>query len=66
MLYKEKNCCWLLKQDELNQESLSKILHNIIEKHDDYLEKKNNMKKFSYKNTWNEINQKLISIINEY
>lgn len=66
LLYKEKNCCWLLKQDELNQESLSKILHNIIEKHDDYLEKKNNMKKFSYQNTWNKINQKLISIINEY
>lgn len=65
LFYKEKNYCWLLKQDELNQENLTKLLHNIIQKEDDYLEKKNNMKKISYQNTWNKINQKLISIINE-
>ena len=27
--------------------------------------KKNSMKKFSYQNTWNKINEKLISTINE-
>jgi len=66
LFYKNKNCCWLLKEDLLNQESLIKILQNIIENYDDYLKKKTNMKNFSYQNTWNKINQKLISTINEY
>ena len=48
MLYfiKNKNCCWLLKEDLLNQENLIKILQNIIENYDDYLEKKNKYEKF--------------------
>jgi len=66
LFYKNKNYCWLLKEDLLNQESLMKILQNIIENYDDYLNKKTNMKNFSYQNTWNKINQKLISTINEY
>ena len=36
-----------------------------IQGSDILLNKKKNMKKFSYQNTWNNINQKLISIINE-
>ncbi len=67
MLYiiKKKNCCWLLKQKDLKSEVLTDILINIIENKDDYLAKKNSMKKFSYQITWNKINQKLISAINE-
>ncbi len=65
LFYKNKNCCWLLKQDDLKNEVLINNLTNIIENKDDYLAKKNNMKKFSYQNTWNKINEKLISTINE-
>ena len=40
-------------------------LEKIISDKDDYLTKKKNMEKFSYQNTWNNINQKLISTIDE-
>ena len=65
LFYKNKNCCWLLKQDELNDEVLRNNLINIIENKADYSAKKNSMEKFSYQNTWNKINEKLISTINE-
>ena len=44
---------------------LTNKLINIIENKDEYLDKKKNMKNFSYQNTWNNINQKIITIINE-
>ena len=65
LFYKEKGCNWILKQSELNESSLSNKLINIIENKDEYLNKKINMKNFSYQNTWNNINQKIIKIINE-
>ena len=65
LFYKKKNCCWLMLQDKLKQNILTNDLINIIENKEEYLLKKKNMKKFSYHNTWNNINQKLISTINE-
>ena len=65
LFYKNKNCCWILKQDEINEEVLENNLINIIQNKDDYLLKKKSMKNFSCKNTWNNTNQKLISVINE-
>ena len=65
LFYKNKNCCWLLKQENLENRVLKNNLLNIIENKDDYLSKKNSMKKFSYQNTCNRINEKLISTINE-
>tara|TARA_B100001142_G_scaffold326127_1_gene381017 strand:- start:5773 stop:6843 length:1071 start_codon:yes stop_codon:yes gene_type:complete len=65
LFYKNMNCCWIIKQDELNDDVLLDNLRNIIRDKEDYLIKKNNMKKFSYQNTWNNINQKLINTINE-
>jgi len=63
--YKKKNCCWIIKQHELKNEVLINNLINIIENKEDYLAKKKCMKEFSYKNSWNNINEKLIGIINE-
>jgi UDP-N-acetylglucosamine--N-acetylmuramyl-(pentapeptide) pyrophosphoryl-undecaprenol N-acetylglucosamine transferase len=40
-------------------------LVNIMVNKNEYLVKKINMKNFSYQNTWNNINQKIISVINE-
>ena len=65
LFYKNINCCWILRQEDLKNDVLFDNLTNIISNKEDYLIKKNNMKKFSYKNTWNNINQKLIRIINE-
>ena len=65
LFYKSKNCCWILKQDNLTEDILENNLINIIQNKDDYLSKKNSMRNFSCKNTWNNTNEKLISVINE-
>ena len=63
--YKSLGCNWILNQSELNESSLTNKLINIIENKEEYLDKKKNMRNFSYQNTWNNINQKIITIINE-
>ena len=65
LFYKNKNCCWILKQDDLNDDVLENNLINIIQNKADYLSKKMSMRNFSGKNTWNNTNQKLINVINE-
>ena len=65
LFYKNKNCCWMLDEKELKNNSLSEYLINILQNKKDYLRKKKNMKEFSYQNTWNKINEKLINTINE-
>ena len=63
--YNEIDCNWILNQNEINDETITNKLANIIDNKDEYLVKKINMKNFSYQNTWNNINQKIISVINE-
>jgi len=64
--YQQLGCSWILNQNEINSSDITKKLINIIENKEEYLEKKLNMKNFNYQNTWNNINQKIINIINEY
>ena len=61
----DKKLCWLINQSDYNKENLTEFILNLIQKPENYFEKKNNMSKFSYQNTWNNINQKLLAIINE-
>jgi UDP-N-acetylglucosamine--N-acetylmuramyl-(pentapeptide) pyrophosphoryl-undecaprenol N-acetylglucosamine transferase len=63
--YNEIGCNWILNQNEINDVTVVNKLVNIIDNKDEYLVKKMNMKNFSYQNTWNNINQKIISVINE-
>jgi len=63
--YHQLGCNWILNQNEINDSKLTNKLFNIIENKEEYLSKKKNMKNFSYQNTWNDVNQKIISIINE-
>ena len=63
--YNEIGCNWILNQNITDEASIVNILTNIIENKKEYLEKQNNMKNFSYQNSWNNINQKIKSIINE-
>ena len=55
----------MLEEKEFNEDKLTTLLTNIIENKEDYLNKKNNLEKISYENTWNNINEKIISFINE-
>ena len=65
LFYKKLGCNWILNQNEINSIKLADKLVNIIENKEEYLDKKKNMKNFSYQNTWNNINQKIITTINE-
>ena len=56
---------WLLNQKEIDEKILLNKLINIIDNKAEYLAKKKNMKDFNYENTWNNINLKIISVINE-
>ena len=63
--YNQQGCNWILNQKEINDNDLTNKLFNIIDNKEEYLDKKKNMKNFSYQNTWNNVNQKIISTINE-
>ena len=63
--YHQIGCNWILNENDLNDETIINKLTNIIDNKNEYLIKKMNMKNFSYQNTWNNINQKIISVINE-
>ena len=63
--YNQLGCNWILNQKEINDTNLTNKLFNIIDNKEVYLNKKKNMANFSYQNTWNNINQKIISTINE-
>ena len=63
--YKSEGCCWVLNQTDFNREKLTEILFNIFDNRNNFLKKTKNMQDFNYKNTWNDINQKIIGTINE-
>jgi len=63
--YQQLGCNWILNQNEINNTNLVEKLVTIVENKEEYLDKKKNMKNYSYENTWNNINQKIINIINE-
>ena len=62
--YKERNCCWLLEQN-LFESKIEELLNNIILNKLEYLDKKDNLKKLNYQNTWINVNQKILRIFNE-
>ena len=63
--YSQLGCNWILNQKEINDDNLTNKLVNIIDNKEEYQNKKKNMKNFTYENTWNNINLKIISTINE-
>ena len=65
LFYNQLGCNWILVQSKINEIDLGDKLINIIDNKDKYSDKKKQMKNFSYQNTWNNINLKIISTINE-
>ncbi|MDC3138930.1 UDP-N-acetylglucosamine--N-acetylmuramyl-(pentapeptide) pyrophosphoryl-undecaprenol N-acetylglucosamine transferase, partial [Candidatus Pelagibacter sp.] len=63
--YKEKDCCWIIDQKNFDDQKFEKFLLEMINKNQDYMTKKNNLQKLNYQNTWNNVNQKILKIINE-
>ncbi len=63
--YEKLGCCWILDQKTLSKEKLINTLLNILNDNSDFINKKANLKKLNYQNSWNDVNQKLKEIINE-
>ena len=63
--YKDKDCCWMIDQNNFNKQKLEELLINISSKKGEYLIKKNNLEKLNYLNTWNNVNENLLNIIDE-
>ena len=63
--YKDKNCCWIINQENFDKQKFEELLIKLSVKKDEYLTKKINLEKLNYQNTWNNVNQKLLEIFNE-
>ena len=65
IFYQKNNCCWMLEQTNIHNDKLFDLIMHIITDNKDVYSKIIEMQKFSYQNTWNNINQKILGIINE-
>lgn len=65
--YEKAGCCWILDQENIqkDRDRLANILFNILHDKSEYINKKTNLKKLNYQNSWNDVNQKIKKIINE-
>ena len=63
--YENLNCCWIMSQSYLTINSLENFLSNLLKNKSDYNVKKDNLKKLNSQNSWNDVNQKILNIINE-
>ena len=61
---KKKNCCWIIEQNFF-EEKIEVLLKDILEKRSDYYDKKENLKKLNYQNSWINVNQKILKNVNE-
>ena len=62
--YRENNSCWIIEQINF-EEKIEEFLKDVLNNKSDYLSKKLNLKKLNYQNTWINVNQKILRIINE-
>jgi len=58
--YLKKDCCWMLKEEDCDESKLTALLLSIIQNKEDFLKKKKGLKKISYQNNFNNVNEKLI------
>ncbi len=63
--YEEKNCCWIIRQNDFNISNIENLIIRIFSEKVDYFVKKENLEKISNQNSWNNVNKKLTGLINE-
>ncbi len=61
--YQRNNCCWIVEQETFD-DKIEDVLIEILENKKEYQKKKENLKKLNYQNTWINVNQKILWIIN--
>ena len=63
--YEDQNSCWILNEKNFDRQNLEDLLLKIIKNKEEYLLKKKNLENLNYQNTWINVNQNLLSILNE-
>ena len=63
--YEAQNACWIINQNDFEKKIFENLLVKIIKNKEEYLVKKNNLENLNFQNTWNNVNQNLLSILNE-
>ena len=63
--YEDQNSCWIINQNEFEKDKFQDFLLKIIKNKDEFLVKKKNLENLNYQNTWINVNQNLLSILNE-
>jgi UDP-N-acetylglucosamine--N-acetylmuramyl-(pentapeptide) pyrophosphoryl-undecaprenol N-acetylglucosamine transferase len=63
--YKEKDCCWVVDQNNFDKKIFDKMLLSILKNENDFMKKKKNLENLNFQNTWKNVNQNLLKIINE-
>ena len=63
--YKDKNCCWIIEQKNFDKKKFEDLLKDIVMDNENLNKKKKSLENLNYQNTWNNVNQNLLKIINE-
>ena len=63
--YKNLNCCWIMNQNDFDVDKLKHFLMNILSDKREFINKKDNLKRLNFKNSWNNVNQNILESINE-
>ena len=56
---------WIINQKNFDKQFFEDLLIKIIKNKQEYIVKKNNLENLNFQNTWNNVNQNLLSILNE-
>ncbi len=63
--YYKKKCCWLIEQKNFDFDNTLELILKILDNRGDYGYRVSNLQKITEKNTWHNINNHIIEIINE-
>ncbi len=63
--YFEKGCCWLIEQNEFQSGKILSLISQIFNNNQDYKAKIIKLEKITKQNTWNNVNNRIIEIIDE-
>ena len=63
--YESLNSCWLIRQDNLDINNFVDLITHLFIEKKEYFNKKENLEKIYDENTWNNVNKKLLNLINE-
>ncbi len=63
--YEIKNSCWLIRQNDFDIVRIENLIISLFKEKIDYFNKKENLEYISNQNTWDNVNKKLIDLINE-